>query len=64
MSIEELTKEQKAAIRQAYFTPSSTVSAIVKRIMETVVPMKAATSWLMLCGYIGYDDKLMLDGIA
>jgi hypothetical protein len=64
MSILELTEKQKQAIRQAYFEPAGTVRLIVDRIKDTGVPVYKATSWLWAAGYINYNDKLMLDGMA
>lgn len=64
MSIQELTKEQRQAIRSAYLEPAGTVLQIVDRLKATGVPVYMATSWLWSVGYIGYDDKLMLDRMA
>lgn len=64
MSIQELTKKQKQAIRSAYLEPAGTILQIVDRLKATGVPVYRATSWLWSVGYIGYDDKLMLDRMA
>ena len=64
MSIQELSKEQKQAIRQAYLEPADTVRHIADRLKATGVPVYKSTSWLWSVGYINYNDKLMLDGMA
>lgn len=64
MSVSELTKEQEQKIREAYIRPVNKVSRIVDRIKQARIPVQTATSWLFIHGYIGYDDKRMLDGMA
>lgn len=64
MSVSELTKEQEQQIREAYIRPVNKVSRIVDRIKQARIPVQTATSWLFIHGYIGYDDKQMLDGMA
>lgn len=62
MEIKDLTKEQRDAILSAYLVPGRGVKAVVKRLKATGLPLKVCTAWLMLYGYIGYNDKLRLDG--
>lgn len=62
MELKDLTKEQQDAIRSAYLAPGRGIKAVINRLRATGIPLTVCTAWLMLYGYIGYNDKLRLDG--